>query len=178
MSIPVLNPEGPPLTILFATETGMAAMLAEWAASLGIAHGAAVRIRDMATYNTTRLASECNILAIVSTHGEGDPPSTTLDFFAFLDETNARLSGVGYAVLALGDSGYDDFCAAGRRLDSRLEALGAVRLAPRFEMDVGETKAAKDWLATMVQRFAGKGNDEAPSAAGQAAAASDFDDAR
>lgn len=153
MCTPVLTVDARPLTILFATETGTAAMLAEFAAAAGIAAGASVRLRDMATYNTARLASEANILAIASTHGEGDPPQSALEFFEFLDETCIRLEGVRFAVLALGDSGYEDFCAAGRRLDLRLEALGATRIAARRDIDVGELKDARAWLEHMVHRF-------------------------
>lgn len=153
MSIPLLNPSARPLTILFATETGHAADLAEAAAAAGVAMGAAVRLRDMATYNTSRIASERDILAITSTHGEGDPPYTALEFFEFLDETSVELSGVRFAVLALGDSGYDDFCGAGKRLDRRLEGLGATRFAPRRDIDVGEMKAAREWIGALVRRF-------------------------
>jgi sulfite reductase (NADPH) flavoprotein alpha-component len=153
MCIPVLNLAARPLTILFASETGNAAALAERAAAHALAIGAAVRLRDMATYNTSRLEHEHDIVAISSTHGEGDPPETAIDFFEFLDEAKLDLRPVRFAVLALGDSGYSDFCEAGKRLDSRLEAMGAIRFAPRQDIDVGEMKAARAWLSVVVQQL-------------------------
>ncbi len=153
MSIPVLNLAARPLTILFATETGHAADLAESAAALALSMGAAVRLRDLATYNTAKLEGERDILAITSTHGEGDPPESAIDFFDFLDETDIDLHNIRFAVMALGDSGYDEFCGAGKRLDRRLAAMGAARLAPRRDVDVGEMKPAREWLATIVRRF-------------------------
>ena len=139
-----------PLTILFATETGTAAALAEWALVAANSMGVAARLADMATYNTFRLSSERTLLVIASTHGEGDPPQSAADFFDFLDETDAVLNGVRFAVLALGDSGYDAFCAAGQRLDRCLEELGATRIAPRYDMDVGERAIGRAWLLEVI----------------------------
>lgn len=142
------------LTILFATETGNACVLAEWAASNAQMAGMHSHLIDMATYNTTRLANERDLLIITSTHGEGEPPNTASDFFEFLDETSVQLSGVRFAVLALGDSGYDMFCEAGKYIDHRLEELGAQRLVPRRDSDVGEQRENRDWLSGVVGQFA------------------------
>jgi sulfite reductase (NADPH) flavoprotein alpha-component len=144
----------PTLTILFATETGMACVLAEWALAKAGALGTAARLIDMATYNTTRFAGERDVLIITSTHGEGNPPTTASDFFDFLDETSVDLSGLCFAVLALGDSGYDQYCAAGKRVDGRLEALGAHRLIERRDSDVGEGRQDREWLANAISQFA------------------------
>lgn len=141
-------------TVLFATETGTAAVLAEFAAAAAHRIGMPSRLIDMATYNTTRLVFERDVLVITSTHGDGDPPQTAADFFDFIDETPGPLPGLRYAVLALGDSGYDAFCAAGRRIDRRLEELGALRLLPRRDIDVDELKLAREWLTTTVGLFA------------------------
>lgn len=142
------------LTILFATETGTAAAYAEWAVSEAAKLALPARALDMATYNTSRLAGERNLLVIASTHGEGEPPTTAEDFFEFLDEVRADLSGSCFAVLALGDSGYDEFCAAGKRIDRQLEVLGATRLAPRRDGDVGERREDREWLGEVISAFA------------------------
>ena len=148
-----------PLTILFATETGTAAALADWALATANRMGVPARLGDMATYNTFRLSSERTLLLIAATHGEGEPPQTASDFFDFLDETDIALTGIRFGVLALGDSGYDHFCAAGKRLDRRLEELGATRVAPRRDIDVGERASARDWLADFIATTAAAATD-------------------
>lgn len=139
------------LTILFGTETGNASVLADNAFFAATSAGIPTRVADMATYNTFRFASERDMLIITSTHGEGDPPQTASDFFDFLDETDVSLGSVRYAVLALGDSGYEDFCEAGKHLDRRFAERGATRLTPRKDIDVGEMKLAREWIDDFVQ---------------------------
>jgi sulfite reductase (NADPH) flavoprotein alpha-component len=135
MCILVLTLAERPLTILFATQTVNAAALAERAAAAALM-GAAVRLRDMAP--TTRPGSGVNgSPGDTSTHGDGAPPPTAVDFFEFLDKATIDLCFVRSAVLALGDSGDADFCEVGKRLDRRLSELGAIRPTQRRDIDKG-----------------------------------------
>src|SRR3546814_1431869 len=69
------------------------------------------------------------MLIVVSTYGEGDPPQPATGFFEFIEGRKApKLDGKRFAVLALGDSTYEFYCEAGKRLDRRFEKLGAERL--------------------------------------------------
>ena len=62
-------------------------------------------------------------------------------------ERAPRLEGLQFAVLALGDTGYDDFCQAGKLIDTRLEQLGARRLIDRVDCDVDYEDPAAEWIA-------------------------------
>src|SRR5690606_38528717 len=92
-----------------------------------------------------------------STHGEGDAPLSADGFFEFVEGRKApRLEGVRFAVLALGDSTYEHYCGAGRRLDARLEELGAERLHERVECDVDYDEPAAAWAKAALELLAPK----------------------
>ncbi len=143
------------LTILYGTETGNSAALARTAASEAKALGLEAVIADMGDYKPRRLKDEQDLLIIVSTYGEGDPPQPAVDFFEFIEGRKApSLTGVRYGVLALGDSTYERFCEAGKRLDRRFEELGAIRLLPRVDCDVDYDDPAAAWTADALARVA------------------------
>jgi sulfite reductase (NADPH) flavoprotein alpha-component len=136
-----------PLTILFGTESGNAEALANSARKAAAKQGFAPRLLDMAEATPELLLSLPNIVLIASTWGEGEPPQRAADFYAALMAEGApRLEGVRYAVLALGDRAYAQFCEIGRRFDERLEALGATRVVPRIECDLDYEAPANDWI--------------------------------
>lgn len=139
------------LTILYGSETGNSAALARTLAARTEVLGLAVAVVDMADYVTRRLADEQDLLVITSTYGDGDPPQPAVAFFEFIEGRKApNLASVRYAVLALGDSSYEHFCAAGRKIDARLEALGAARLHPCVHCDVDFDAPAASWMDAVV----------------------------
>ena len=59
-----------------------------------------------------------------------------------------------YSVLALGDSTYEEYCEAGKRIDRRLEELGATRLRERIDCDIDYEEQAASWSEAVVERLA------------------------
>ena len=145
------------LTVLYGTETGNAAELARALGTAAKGKGLTCNIADMADYKVRQLAQERDLLVIVSTYGEGDPPQPATGFFEFIEGRKApKLDGVRFAVLALGDSTYEYYCQAGKLLDQRFEELGAQRLAPRVDCDVDYEELAEGWIAAVVDQLAGE----------------------
>jgi sulfite reductase (NADPH) flavoprotein alpha-component len=135
-----------PLTIVYATESGNSESLAMKAKKTAQKLGFDVRIADMADIEPSGLAKLKNLVVIASTWGEGDPPQRAGDFYAGLMGDGApRLDGVNFAVLALGDTAYVNFCQTGRLIDERLAALGASRVSPRVDLDLDFAKPAAAW---------------------------------
>ncbi|MGB3866696.1 MAG: assimilatory sulfite reductase (NADPH) flavoprotein subunit, partial [Xanthobacteraceae bacterium] len=166
--------------ILYGTETGNSRGLSKTLADVAARQGIAASVSDMADYKTRGLKDEQDLLVITSTHGEGDPPQSAVGFFEFLESRKApKLPGVRFAVLALGDSTYEKYCEGGKRIDRRLEDLGAERLAPRVDCDVDFEDAAPAWIKDVVAKLTPKAA-AVPAAARAAsapapAAASAFD---
>ncbi len=68
---------------------------------------------------------------VISTTGDGDTPEGMHKAWkVLLQKSLSRnaLEGLHFSVLSLGDSSYEKFCAAGRRLRARLLQLGATEL--------------------------------------------------
>ncbi|HWK37544.1 MAG TPA: flavodoxin domain-containing protein [Hyphomicrobium sp.] len=135
-----------PLTVLYASESGNAEALALRTKKLAQKHGLDAKIIDFADADFATLTKAKNIIVYAATWGEGDPPSRAVDFYnALMGDEAPRLEGVRFAVLALGDTAYAQFCATGQAIDARLEALGATRAFDRVDLDLDYAKQAAEW---------------------------------
>jgi sulfite reductase (NADPH) flavoprotein alpha-component len=144
-----------PLLILFGTQTGTAEALARRVAKEAGGLGFAARVLEANAASTVDWAQETRLLVITSTYGEGDMPDNAQGFWDWLkSDAAAVLKHLHYAVLALGDSHYEHFCAAGKRIDARLEELGAARVHPRTDCDVDYEPAAKSWIQAALPALA------------------------
>lgn len=132
-------------TVAFASQTGAAEELAQQTAATLELAGVPVRLCSLAQLDASRLAECAQILFVVSTYGEGDPPDDAARFAARLAQESALLGGLQYGVLALGDSSYRHFCGFGRSLDQMLVRRGAQSLFERIEMDRGNPLALQVW---------------------------------
>ncbi|AYV21408.1 MULTISPECIES: FMN-binding protein MioC [Vibrio] len=96
-------------------------------------------------------------LLITSTHGAGDYPDNIQPFISALQDTPPRMSNVKYAVVGIGDSSYDTFCAAGKHAYELLEDIGATPLTDCLQIDVLNDPVPEDaaevWLNEHMSKF-------------------------
>lgn len=170
----------PPIYILYGSQTGNAEALARTAAASAKQHGLEPVVQSLDEVEMDALGKMRRVLVVTSTYGEGEMPDNAELFWEALSSpTTARIEDTTFGVLAIGDTGYDGFCEAGKLIDMRLEQLGAHRLLARVDCDVDFDEPANAWIEAALPLFAEVegGPDEvaaAPAAEEAAPAASAF----
>ncbi|WP_043667714.1 diflavin oxidoreductase [Streptomyces xylophagus] len=140
--------------VLFGTQTGNAEFLADELVAGARSRGLGSTATPLDAVTPAQLAAMSHVLVVTSTYGEGElPDNAGLFWEALQSDTAPRLEGLRYAVLGLGDRGYDDFCQAAKLIDTRLEQLGAGRLHERLDCDVDFEEPAAEWTTTVLDRL-------------------------
>ena len=161
------------ITVLSASQTGNARRVAEQLLVQLQEASLDAQLVAAGDYKAKNIASEDILLIVASTQGEGEPAEEAVSLHKFLHGKKAPpLAQLSYAVLALGDTSYPNYCQAGKDFDAVLEKLGATRLAERVDCDLDFQAASEAWrtqVAGVVQQLAAA---SAAPAAGAAPSAS------
>eukprot|EP00658_Telonema_sp_P-2_P032824 TRINITY_DN24213_c0_g1_i3.p1 TRINITY_DN24213_c0_g1~~TRINITY_DN24213_c0_g1_i3.p1 ORF type:complete len:874 (-),score=200.73 TRINITY_DN24213_c0_g1_i3:269-2890(-) len=119
--------------ILYASQTGTAESIAQRLHADGIARGHVCRMHPLNHFKELKnLHQETCILFVVATTGDGECPENGNRFVSFIKrKTHAEgtYRDCRYAVLGLGDSNYNQFCAPSITVDRRMGDLGARQIA-------------------------------------------------
>jgi sulfite reductase (NADPH) flavoprotein alpha-component len=134
------------ITIVYGTETGNSKRLATDFAAKAKQNKIHAKVIGMDQYRLTDLSKEEYLLAVVSTHGEGEPPIAAKKFYDHIHNNGFKLEKLRYSVLALGDTSYPLFCKTGEEVDEQLNKLGGERIAPMQKCDVDYDDDANAWF--------------------------------
>lgn len=147
-------PDTGEITLLVGSQTGNGDALAEQMQRLATTRGLKTVIKKMGDYKFLQLKTEKNLLVIVSTYGEGEPPDNARAWVEYLFSKRApSLKQVQFSVLGLGDSSYEFFCKTGVDIDCRLAELGATRIHPRVDCDVDYEADAEAWMNAVLNKL-------------------------
>ncbi|MEC8681742.1 MAG: flavodoxin domain-containing protein [Candidatus Thermoplasmatota archaeon] len=134
------------INILFGSQTGNAAGLAEKTAKLAANYGLEPNIVDMDGFDPARLATMKRVMIITSTWGEGEMPDNADGMWNAINANGPALGSVHFSVCAIGDTSYDEFCKAGHDWNDKLAALGGTEAYPIQECDVDFEPPWKIWV--------------------------------
>jgi sulfite reductase (NADPH) flavoprotein alpha-component len=170
--VAVAAPAVEKLTILYGSHTGNGKKIAQQAADAAAAKGLKAEVKDMNDYAPRQLAQEQNLLVIVSTHGEGEPPMSAEELHTFINGPRApKLPKLRYAVFALGDKSYLQYCQTGKDFDQKLAELGGTRLLDRVDADVAYKAPAAKWVEDVLNALTGANTGAAAPATAPASGA-------
>ena len=144
------------IDILVGSQMGAAEYVAEQVAETLVQAGYDVKLHLKPELD--HLNQDNIWLVITSTYGAGDLPDNIQPFADQLAQDQRDLTTLSYAVITLGDSGYDTFCDAGRKLHLLLQNKGANCLIDALEIDAQDPDLPEDialaWLPQLIEKLA------------------------
>ena len=140
--------------IVYASQSGQAEQYAKHTAADLIHAHYSVGLVSIEDLSAEILLTNPNILWIVSTYGEGDAPDTAQVFVERFLDVPLQLNQHKYAILALGDRRYVNFCSFGQRIDAWLKASGAHALFDIVQVDQMQQQDL-DQFATALSNMTG-----------------------
>jgi len=142
------------IAVLYASQSGTAEGLARKLTKEMKARGFVVALNSLEGYTPSALMAESYAILIASTYGDGEAPDAVRPFYEQLCLQHFPCGqNLNYAVLALGDSNYEQFCRFGIDLDNKLASLSANRICARIDCDVDLDEAFAQWKVTLLTRL-------------------------
>jgi len=129
----------------FASQSGFAEQLAWQTAGQLQAANVPVRVQPLAQLDEHQLRNASKALFVVSTFGDGQAPDSARGFERKLLAQSLDLKQLNYALLALGDRQYQQFCGFAKRLHDWLGRQSANSFFAPVEVDGSDHQALTHW---------------------------------
>ncbi len=130
-----VKPNGIPIQVLFGSNAGSAEAFAQRIATDAQAQGYTASLAPLDS-GAGHLPSDGAVVIVTASY-EGQPPDNARQFVSWLDGVPAEsLKGIKYAVFGCGNKDWArTYQAVPKKVDSEMQAAGAVRLLERGEAD-------------------------------------------
>lgn len=144
--------------VAYASQSGRAHALAEKISEAFVSRAPVCSLNQLQMSQLTKVTQ---LIIVASTYGEGEAPDNGTVFAKSLVKppSGTALKGTQFAVVALGDSYYPDFCAFGRRIYLALQRLGAQALTGSIELDASKPQQEHIALQRLRRLINGLGGD-------------------
>ncbi|SCU86839.1 LAMI_0D03796g1_1 [Lachancea mirantina] len=149
--VQVLRENNKNYLVLYGSQTGTAEDYAKkFGKEMAAKFSLNVMCADVENYdleNLNDLPSNVIVSLFISTYGEGDFPDGAIPFEDFLTaRESGDLSNVKYTLFGLGNSTYEFFNGAAKRVEKYMNEAGATRVGPFGEADDGAGTTDEDFL--------------------------------
>lgn len=85
-----------------------------------------------------------------STHGAGDCPDNIQEFALDLENTAEDLSSTKFFTIGIGDTSYDTFCLAAKKLTNLMKSKNCKEVIPEYLLDMSQDidpeELANEWI--------------------------------
>ncbi|XP_028812932.1 methionine synthase reductase-like isoform X2 [Denticeps clupeoides] len=138
--------------VLYGSQRGQAQAIAEEIGEQAAQRGLEADLSCLSEKEKYDLEKEtAPVVFVVSTTGDGEPPDTAVPFVRRIKKKTLRrerFARLCYALLALGDTNYANFCNCGKTIDKRLQELGGKRFYATGHADdaVGLELVVDSWI--------------------------------
>lgn len=146
------------ISLVYGTETGNSKRLATQLAAVAKKAGVHMKLVGLDQYRVSELSKEEFFFIVISTQGEGEPPAPARAFYDHLYKDGLAFHNMKFAVLALGDSSYPQFCKTGEDVEAQLKKAGASALLPLRKCDVDYEADAAAWFSNLLELVSRRGN--------------------
>ncbi len=97
-----------------------------------------------------------SLILFCSTCGDGDIPQSAKSFFEKLESKDTDLKHCDVSVLAMGDSAYPNYCAAGIEAHELLVQAGAKNILPLTKINAENAFDVKQWFDLATEKYSDK----------------------
>jgi len=139
------------ILLVWASQGGFAEHIAQRSAQSLHQGGVCTHLLPLDHVTAKQLQLSQQAVFVVSTTGEGDAPDHAIAFLRQVMAQSLSLSHLQYAIVALGDRNYAQFCAFGHQLNHWLRHCGARALFDLVEVDRADPAALRHWQQLLGQ---------------------------